>query len=73
MPQHFIKEMLGFGDSNRVIAYSKDGQLKVNISPKSELPLQKPPQDRLLDMIEPDELLKIFRKYKLKRNQIEKL
>lgn len=54
-----------------VIAKSSDGELQVGIVPKSELPLQRPPQDEVLDLIDSETLLKIFRKFKLKRDQIE--
>ena len=54
--------MLGFGDLEHLIAQGDD--IKVGIVPKAELPLQKPPQDSLLDLIDDEVLLKIFRKYK---------
>ena len=66
---HFLLNiMLGF-TGGKVIA--RAGEFTVNIVPSAEYPVQKPPFDELLGMLDPQTLLSIFKKFKLKRGQTE--
>lgn len=68
----FNLKMLGF-DTGEPIAKTKDESFQVTITKLQEFPLQKPPFNELLNMLEADELLAIFKRFKLKRDQIQLL
>jgi hypothetical protein len=65
--------MLGFSESTGATLVATDGDFKVFHKKSEAYPEQRPPSDELLNLLSSDELLDIFRKFKLKKDDIDKL